>query len=1692
MSSIGEGQTHANRESSNAMYLKTGDPGLNGGGTYNGTDTEPSLQQYENIFGPAGRDVKQDQQRHKRHQRWHLPDALKGHNQYLTDRVDGLITDATNSPFTKNILPYVYLENPDQKIKWNVYSFDEGIASRVPYEAAARVLPQTKRSFSGYVVRHGLAIVMEHNFMVSAAGRENFSRQLTQLVGSIQMTNDLDVHVALLTAPSYQKHMNERYYDNSKTTVQICREYVDLFGIMQKIPNALDILIEDAKNHLKTWGSQPPTFCLCNGSLTTQLTMLPEKTNYITNGPDGAKRLANGPDLTSYRGLSIIPSRKFSMDAGTAPRDLLRRRVRVAEYYRIPWEQGVENQHFEFYDQGRDSMFRLSWKQLNDMAQMTENPDSMDDDQHGDDSMQHSSHWVTQSLQNSKPTSMENMGVHILDDIVQDNCCVLGVTNSTHKHQNNNNVLCLGPIGSKIDASRSNYKADLKDLYISNPYGLSKNLFNTMGPSYNLLKSMKNDEQMEMYTKSEMFGGGIFNDNVNSNHTIHSGFSGISTDVKNTMNKTNGMLFTNYIVAVMFNQLLRFDTSPNGLFAIQDSIREGNGMACVDLVEFHSIFSDDILLSEVKSQAVFSDIHARVQHMKDNISNDVYMHMTKDNQAFVSNYMDVMDGIDPTSINQILTSNEVGFVNVALRVYKYVHDCKMFNFTINDSIREIFDEMDEFKNYDIITYEVETSQLKIMKSVKFLGVFSKKALKDYYDLTDDTGKQTYYKDNVNPMSLLIRVACQYTGHVTLNSYDPYDLSLNIIIDQDRLLKLENKINKMQNLNIDKDFDNISRTSYMITLIDNFGCDYSTNHQLQLIMLKLAEIASSAFITYDTQIRSWASSIYESKMSKIDQRNGSKKFEEGNFFMSKHFQEIHQVMMLDCMANSLGNIEAEEVQQLYEWGHQNDGYRGESMFRKFKEDMHSGSNLAIQAINVTNANNNQCIHMPNLHISRCNPLQEIDMQTSFSSTNPSMWLIQQMAGIMPLTNIMCNSLMKIKSKNMSPDEEIQSIKLKSKYMMSPDNYKEVHTFDSETYKTFLMEEYQKNFNPEYQQTENSFPTTTEMKRAFITQMGEAIRGNEIWTQALESTIDLFHANKPHSANISTFCTATAAVDYNYIPSFVKRNLNTKLTSSSGDNECLNACFKRRIGWKDMPICHKFTACIYGDETRTCNDYVEQIMKEQGLGRQKLTRESGNFNQMQCTSNDVLLYDVRESNIVQMNQDTDVQSHLVLPWMRTRNNLDAMTGLGSSMYVISPDEHEETRNPKINNTNHIYAHTSQMQEFAQQAYLDCRDPEKLDEIWRHVILIWAARFWKPTTRFMDDGNGMITAMCEKSRYMHQPKVSSESHSDITSDTGSSNSTNKERKKHDIHFIQPGLPFMHGPTGAYLMSSSDNSSSGVSGTQYNTSAVKNDIFIIRPNIEHEMLGIIMGRGGTQELGATFWGQTELSCYDDAQHGIWGMSYKYHERAMVTNERNLIRVYDVAFDGYNGGMDQTFVDWNSAPSREKFVTQTYDRSTPYHGQSMLVMSLPHSEKESRMTWPNPIVFHQSVQGNPSPDAEKVHGSLPEIHDHMVFNHAKNPSLCSDAVQKRYEHYMNRLDMTQWASTDSLNRPAGEACIANESSSSPLAFQGSMRRISNIGVVTETHGSGHLGHSYVGMASVREGRGIQNTAMQPMMHRMI
>jgi hypothetical protein len=303
------------------------------------TSNAPTAADFASIWGPAAMDLNLDKDRNRRTSRMHLsqlPQELQGQQIYIADRIDGLISSATGSPFTSIILPYVHWDRPDNKIAWRVFSFDEGLASRVPYESAARTLTESREQFSTYATRHGLAITMEHNFMMSEEGRRNFYHRVQQVVGSIQKTNDLHVHMALIKCGSYFRKVREKYYRDPHSMEDEIREYVNMFGMVQKNVNALDILIEDAKQLLRGWGASEPNFLLVNSRLTFSLQMNPERTQYLTQGPDGQKRLEEGPDVKSYRGIRIIHSRAFPIEEGSAPRDLLRRRVRVGEFYVIP------------------------------------------------------------------------------------------------------------------------------------------------------------------------------------------------------------------------------------------------------------------------------------------------------------------------------------------------------------------------------------------------------------------------------------------------------------------------------------------------------------------------------------------------------------------------------------------------------------------------------------------------------------------------------------------------------------------------------------------------------------------------------------------------------------------------------------------------------------------------------------------------------------------------------------------------------------------------------------------------------------------------------------------------------------------------------------------------------------------------------------------------------------------------------------------------------------------------------------------------------------------------------------------------------------------------------------------------------------------------------------------------------------
>ena len=130
--------------------------------------------------------------------------------------------------------------------------------------------------------------------------------------------------------------------------------------------NALDIIIEDTKARMLEWGGSEPDFMLCSSKLCFQLTMTQERTEYYTQGVDGKKLLKQGPDMPFYRGLKVIKSKSFSLDEGSQPRDLLRRRVRTAEFYLIPEYADCNKVHL--YDEASDNWAPITKAQIDKNA----------------------------------------------------------------------------------------------------------------------------------------------------------------------------------------------------------------------------------------------------------------------------------------------------------------------------------------------------------------------------------------------------------------------------------------------------------------------------------------------------------------------------------------------------------------------------------------------------------------------------------------------------------------------------------------------------------------------------------------------------------------------------------------------------------------------------------------------------------------------------------------------------------------------------------------------------------------------------------------------------------------------------------------------------------------------------------------------------------------------------------------------------------------------------------------------------------------------------------------------------------------------------------------------------------------------------------------------------------------------------
>lgn len=170
--------------------------------------------------------------------------------------------------------------------------------------------------------------------------------------------------------------------------------------------------------------------------------------------------------------------------------------------------------------------------------------------------------------------------------------------------------------------------------------------------------------------------------------------------------------------------------------------------------------------------------------------------------------------------------------------------------------------------------------------------------------------------------------------------------------------------------------------------------------------------------------------------------------------------------------------------------------------------------------------------------------------------------------------------------------------------------------------------------------------------------------------------------------------------------------------------------------------------------------------------------------------------------------------------------------------------------------------------------------------------------------------------------------------------------------------------------------------------------------------------------------------------------------------------------------------VNWTSDRSVEEFKDAVYELNRPYEGASMMVMRFKNVD--TAIPWPSPIVFHDAcfdeTESSIFVDGEHMHRIRRQ--PFRVFNRAD--------YQPQYQYY---YDMMPNFSKIHNPKDAGHATEDHETTATSLAFQGTMRVYNEGGTCLYTvSGNGHHGVDYVGVASIRAGKGVEMGAMKDVM----
>lgn len=197
------------------------------------------------------------------------------------------------------------------------------------------------------------------------------------------------------------------------------------------------------------------------------------------------------------------------------------------------------------------------------------------------------------------------------------------------------------------------------------------------------------------------------------------------------------------------------------------------------------------------------------------------------------------------------------------------------------------------------------------------------------------------------------------------------------------------------------------------------------------------------------------------------------------------------------------------------------------------------------------------------------------------------------------------------------------------------------------------------------------------------------------------------------------------------------------------------------------------------------------------------------------------------------------------------------------------------------------------------------------------------------------------------------------------------------------------------------------------------------------------------------------------------------------MINERNMHRVWDVAYDGYNGGKGMSLLNFTDDNEKDAFIQAQQNLTSDYQGKDIIAVLLDAEINHL----PSPMPFGDLAM---VPDAGQT------VTDELVTRNTDIKSVIerfkSHANAETYaalQQVCKTLNDTLQIVPASFNAvPASVASTQNNTTSIRLFYQGTIEVRNEAGAEAfRSIGCGHHGPDYPGVASVRNGKSLLQTA---------